>query len=144
MPKILEEVAQAAGVGDLVQELPERVSYLNALNMLQDAHGVLILGVDDPAYIPSKLFTYALTGKPLLASMHGDSETIRYFRELPDLGHLIRFDGVADLRESDSPLQSFLEDMAANRVFERKEMLKPYLAQAAAQRHSELFETCLQ
>ena len=71
MPKELELIATEYGLHEIVSEEPVYISYLVAIQKIQAADGLLILGVDDPAYMPSKLFLYALTGKPLLASLHG-------------------------------------------------------------------------
>src|SRR5262249_18100649 len=142
--KDLEAIAEQEGVGDLVEEQPARVSYLRAMDLILRARGVLVLGVDDPAYMPSKLFTYALTGKPLLACLHRDSQGNRYFREIPGLGRLIHFgaDAAQEFSE-DAEVHLFVTEMAIGRRFNRTAEISPYLSPAAARRHAELFEACL-
>lgn len=81
------EEAAAVGVGDLVLEDPRIVAYSDAVSWVVAADGLLVLGVDDSAYMPSKLFLYALTGKPLLACMKWTSQVNSVFREFPDLGN---------------------------------------------------------
>ena len=143
-PRDLQAVADEEGIGDLVEEQPARVSYLRAVELILRAHGVMILGVDDPAYMPSKLFTYALTGKPLLACLHDDSQANLYFHELPGLGRLIHFDdGSADESAEDGQVRAFLDDLASGRHFNRAPEIEPYLSAAAARKHAEFFETCL-
>ena len=53
-------VAQRCGVGDLVTELPRRISYFEALQCLVDADALLVPGSDDPGYTASKLYPYIL------------------------------------------------------------------------------------
>ena len=52
-------VAQRCGVGDLVTELPRRISYFEALQCLVDADALLVPGSDDPGYTASKLYPYS-------------------------------------------------------------------------------------
>lgn len=144
-PKVLHLVAQEEGVGDLVDEQPAHVAYLRAVQLILEADGVLVLGVDDPAYMPSKLFSYALTGKPLLACLHVDSQANQYFRELPHLGRLIHFDATAAGEvEEDEQVRMFLDEVGCRATFSRTTEIEPYLSRAAAKRHADLFEACLE
>lgn len=145
LPRTLQEVAAREGVGDLVDEQPPRIGYLDALGRVLQADGLLVLGIDDPAYMPSKLFIYALTGKPLLACLHPESQANRYFREVSGLGHLIHF-GPRDAPEredDDAVMRRFLEQAAQRAVIDRTDLLAPYLSPAAARRHARLFEACI-
>ncbi len=66
-------VAEAYGVGDLVMESPARIGYLDSLQLMQAADGLLLLGTDDPAYSPSKIYPNYMTGRPILALAHHGS-----------------------------------------------------------------------
>jgi hypothetical protein len=139
-PRILHEVAVEAGVGDLVEEQPTILPYRKALGLAIGADGLLVLGVDDPAYMPSKLFLYASTGKPLLASIRFDSQVNDYFAKYVDLGRLMHFGrGAADETENDEALRFFLQDMASEKSFARTEVRHDLSAQKMAERHAELF-----
>jgi hypothetical protein len=144
--KHLEQIAVEEGVGDLVKEYPQRVSYRHSLELLLKADGALILGVDDEGYMPSKLFSYALSKKPLLASVRRESPTYAHFHETPELGHVLWFDaqGKMPLAEAAREVGSFLEEAAVRQTFDRRAVLQPFLAPAMAQRHAELFEACLE
>lgn len=144
--RTLQRVAEEAGVGDLVEERPRRIGYLDALGRALAADGLLVLGVDDPAYMPSKLFSYALTGKPMLACLHPRSQANRYFAEVEGLGHLVHFagdDGRTDASD-ESRMLSFLDDAANRRVTDRTAAMRHYLSPGAARRHAGLFEACLE
>jgi glycosyltransferase involved in cell wall biosynthesis len=71
--KSIEPLAESLGVAEYVREHPERVPYFEALQVLRDAHMLLLPGSDDPQYTPSKLYPYILAGKPLLAILHESS-----------------------------------------------------------------------
>lgn len=140
-PKILHEVAVEAGVGDVVEEQPVIVPYREALARAAGADGLLVLGVDDPAYMPSKLFLYASTSKPLLASMRHDSQANPYFTKYPDLGRLMSFGSSENTEErNDEALRLFLRDLAEGKRFARTEERRDFSAKRMAERHAELFE----
>ena len=48
------------GSADLVREITGRVAYLDALRILLDAGGLLIVGTNEPHYTASKIYPYAL------------------------------------------------------------------------------------
>ncbi len=143
-PKTMETIAYDAGVGELVAEYPQRVSYRRSLELLLEGDGALILGVDDPAYMPSKLFTYALTGKPLLACLHHASQAADYFRQHPLLGHIIYFGEETQPANNVGELRQYLHESRQRLLLNRNEILMPFLSAAAARRHSDLFDRCSQ
>ena len=142
---VLKHLANAAGIGDLVEEQPQRVSYRRSLELILESSGLLVLGVDDAGYVPSKLFGYALSGKPLLASLHRDGAAYALFRSEPRLGRSLWFDQTQamPLDEAASLFREFLHEMAAGMAFDRRPFLQTHLAPAMAQRHVELFQACL-
>lgn len=78
---VVMPLAREAGVADLVDERQARVSYLDALQILLDSSGLLIVGSDAPHYTASKVFPCVLARKPLLAVFHEDSSVVRILRE---------------------------------------------------------------
>ena len=142
--KVLWEEGAAVGVGDLVSEDPRIIAYSSAVSQAVAADGLLVLGVDDSAYMPSKLFLYALTGKPLLACMKWTSQVDSVFREFPDLGVLIHFLAPEEVEvEEDDLLLEFLRQVIAGRRFARSAVQERHSATAMTRRHVELFEACL-
>jgi hypothetical protein len=94
--------------------------------------------------MPSKLFLYALTGKPLLACLHTDSQVNDYFKRFPELGMLIHFSGPAEMAAAeDARLLEFLRQVAARQTFAREKIRAEFSAAAMARRHAELFEKIL-
>lgn len=79
--RTIEPVATAAGVGTMVEESPARVPYLQGLRLLGDAHFCVMLGSDDPAYSPSKVYPYLMTGRPFVAVLHEASPVIPLLRQ---------------------------------------------------------------
>jgi len=145
-PKTLELIAAELGLEGLVIEDPRRVPYFKALHFATAAHGLLVLGVDDPGYFPSKLFTYGFTGKPLLAVLHEDSPALRHFEGPDSLGYCLRFgsDGASSFVDDQDPVARFLTAVERNDTSPRTSaQFEKYLAPAMARRHAEFFQSCL-
>lgn len=141
----LANIAAEWGIGDLVWEEPGRVSYRHSLELLLESDGALIFGVEDAGYMPSKLFTNALSGKPLLATLHREGPAFAKFQRISDLGHALWIGQNDDmpLDEATNVLDAFLHEVVTRQVFDRRTNIIPYLAPAMARRHVELFEGCL-
>lgn len=144
-PKPLETTAREAGIGDLVTELPTRVSYRRSIELLFESRGAMILGVDDAGYMPSKLFSYALSGKPLIASLRRDSPAFDHFRQQNTLGHALWFDENMEMPVSEAAdvMRGFLDAAASRQSIDRRAIVEPFLASAMAQRHAAIFDACL-
>jgi hypothetical protein len=78
--KSIEPLAAEMGVAEYVREHPQRVPYFEALQILRDAHMLLLPGSDDPQYTPSKLYPYILARQPLLAVLHRNSGACEVLR----------------------------------------------------------------
>lgn len=145
-PRVLQQTAEACGVGDLVDERPERVSYHRALELLMESDGALVLGVNEAGYTPSKLFTYALSGKPLLATLHRGSPAVSWFNSSPEGASALVFDSDGDdsIKSMLPTLERFLQDAENKRCFDRTAVLAPYLSRSMAQEHAELFNKAVE
>jgi glycosyltransferase involved in cell wall biosynthesis len=88
--KTIEPLAEQMGVLSSVREHPPRLPYFAALQLLRDAHMLLLPGSDDPQYTPSKLYPYILARKPLLAVLHENSGACEAVRST-NAGRLVTF-----------------------------------------------------
>jgi hypothetical protein len=141
----LQQVAEKYELDDIVQEHPERVSYRRSLELLLSANGALILGVDDRGYMPSKLFSYALSGKPLLAVLHRDGPAYQILHGNRDLGQAVWFEPDRGMPSTETAkiIERFLHQCRSRRRFDRRASIQPFLAPTMAARHAKLFEECL-
>jgi len=139
----LAEIAHESGVGDLIEERPSGISYRRSLELLQESDGALILGVDDAGYMPSKLFTYAYSGRPLLAVLRKDGPAYAQFHRDPSLGHALWFGQSGDmpLDAAADVLERFLGEVFICQSFDRTIGLQPFLERNMASRHAELFDS---
>lgn len=85
-------IAREEGVADYVEERTARLPYFETLATLSAAHGVLVLGSDDPDYTASKLFTCALSGRPVLGVLHASGSAADLL-EATGAGEAVRYGG---------------------------------------------------
>lgn len=103
--------AQRMGVDDMVDEHPQRIGYVDALNHLTRSDAVLVLGSTEAHYTPSKVFQAMLSRRPVFAMLHKDSTAVDMIRSM-------RAGSVVTLTEAALPgagevaaaLQSFMAD----------------------------------
>lgn len=143
--KHLFNVACAYGLADVVDEVTSRVSFRRSLELLLGSDGALILGVDDAGYSPSKMFSYALSGKPLLAVVRQEGPAFAALSSQPELGHALWFRESCEIPEDEAAevVRVFLAEVAEKKIFDRHEALRPFIAPSMAQAIAALFEACL-
>jgi hypothetical protein len=110
-----------------------------------ESEGALILGVDDPSYMPSKLFSYALSGKPLLLSVHREGPAYAKLGGNPNLGRAVWFAQSEEMPvdQAAEAVRAFLREVVARRSFDRRSELEPFFARSMALQHAALFDACL-
>jgi hypothetical protein len=146
MGRYLQSMASAHGLDAIVSEHPARVTYAQSIDLLSCADGALVLGVDDSGYMPSKLFSYALSGKPLLACFRYGSPAWQLLNDNPVLGRVLAFGepGAGQVTDARQIVAAHLQDMAVGRVVDRRGVLRPFLAPAMANRVANLFSACVE
>ena len=91
----ISPLAKQFGVEDQVVEITNRISYYHTLITLQQADALFIPGSDDPKYTASKIYTYLLTQKPLLAIFNQASSAINILKEYGVM-HVYNYDTVTN------------------------------------------------
>jgi glycosyltransferase involved in cell wall biosynthesis len=79
-PERVMPLARELGVTDMVNEVPPRLDYLDALNVQMQASAMLLMGSTEPHYTPSKVFPALLSGRPLVAVYHEQSSVVDLLR----------------------------------------------------------------
>ena len=134
-------IAEECGVADIVDEMPNRISYFEALKCLADAEALIVPGSDDPGYTASKICAYIMANKPMLTIFHEDSNAVDILRAA-NAGTLVTFkDGSEGERmtlEIEAKwFKSVREPATINRV-----ALEPYLAKEMTRRQCAVFDKC--
>ena len=131
--------ADAAGVGDLVQEYPARVPFLEALTLLANAHGILLLGSDEPHYTASKIYPALMSGRPFISMFHRDSSSHDLLARAGG-GWCHSFTDVGQLPAIAAQISANLEQLAnGNSTLPvDASAYEPYTADAVARRFAEV------
>lgn len=109
---LVEPHAGAAGIGDIVSEHPARIPYLDALNVLCQADGILGLGSSERHYTASKIFPCILARRPLLAVYHEASSVCEIVRGAK-AGRLVTYGDVERAERRVEQIAGALEALVA-------------------------------
>lgn len=63
-------IAEEVGVAEAVREIPRRIPFLQALKVLVQSDGLLLIGSDEPHYTASKIYPALMSGRPFLSLFH--------------------------------------------------------------------------
>ncbi len=140
----IAQYAAAVGIADYVREDRSRYPYLQVLNFLAAADGVLILGSTEAHYTASKTFQVLLSERPVLAIFHAESSAVQVLEETRATAYLVRYRQdmsesklTADLRSAThrfahrqqpwqpdlAPLERFSARVSAQRLAEKLDIL---------------------
>jgi hypothetical protein len=113
--------AREMHVDDVVREVPERIGYTQALAVLRDASGILLLGSREPHYTASKLYPALLAKRPLLAIFHDASTVVDLLRRAgraPSVRLVTYSDGDPGVAPTAEAVYAALRDLLARPVYE--------------------------
>ena len=132
--KSIADYAAAHGLQDIVFEKRERIPYLEVLNNLSNATGILAIGSTEMHYTASKIFQSILSKKPVFTVFHHQSTVINILKETNTGTYLVKY--VEEEKEVDFELrlrqmfQSFLiEGNGWNPILEK---MQKYSARSSA------------
>jgi hypothetical protein len=135
-------LAQAAGVADLVSETPQRIPFLDALDILANSDVILLLGSDEPHYTASKIYPGLMSGRPFLSLFHSASSAHRILTDAGG-GCALSFETPDELADLKFRIVAAVEHLATtpNAVGRpRQEAIAPYSARAIARRFADIFD----
>ena len=139
------ECARRHGISHLVHEQPARIGYLDSLRLLLETDLALLLGSEDKAYSPSKVYPTLLAARPTLAVAPAGSVLEHKILELSGAA-LVTFrlqpGGDAEAAAVLARLiGSQLETPAAPWPEPNYAILNHYSARRVAERQMEIFDT---
>jgi hypothetical protein len=131
--------ARELGVEHLIREHPARLDYFDALDALQQADALLLLGSSERHYTPSKVFPALLANRPMVAVYHQESPVVDLLRAAapPPAAHVITFD---DRRPVESSVRCIADALRGliratdSRIAINRAALEPWSARTLAGR----------
>jgi hypothetical protein len=140
-------VARDCGVAEWIQEHPQRVPYLDSLQIMLDAHALILLGSAEPHYTASKVFPYILARKPLLAIFHEDSSVVSILKDVSgeDAITFNSQDGPARLRDDICKrIESIVAGLEDKKPSINWDALAPYTTNAMTKRLAHALDLALE
>lgn len=134
----LQAVAEASGVSN-VDERPARIAYARSLELVKGADGLLVLGVDDPSYRPSKLHTYLATGLPVLVVVHERSGLVKWLTAAGPGIHVVRFGEATHAESNQRAVENFAKEVQSTKKWNIEQRAILLRATAAAE-HARFFD----
>ncbi|MGH9987845.1 MAG: hypothetical protein ACRD8W_28215 [Nitrososphaeraceae archaeon] len=144
--KTVEPIAEELGIGDLVDERPERIPYFESLQTLIDSDAILLTGSDDPGYTASKLYPCVLSRKAILAVFHEQSSVVQTLRRC-NAGRAVTFKSNEEptnlVKEMSSQLDWLLSRPKGYQPETNWSEFKPFTAFEMTRRQCSIFDRCL-
>jgi hypothetical protein len=109
----IRPLAEKHGIGALVSETPQRVPYMQALDLLANSHALMLIGSDEPHYTASKIYPALLSGTPILALFHRASSAYDILRRCGGT-RVLGFATPEELAALVDPLGAALREIALN------------------------------
>jgi hypothetical protein len=140
---LVEPVAREMGLGDVVSEHPARVPYLDALNLLTSADGIVALGSTEAHYTASKIFPSIFARKPLLAIYHESSSVCDIVRRSRG-GTLVTY---SDTERAESRVDAIAEGLRCMFAYDpaavRWDVFDEYTAERMTARLAAVLDRCV-
>jgi hypothetical protein len=139
-------MAQEKGLKEFVDEHPNRVPYLDSMQLMLDSHALVIVGSEAAHYTPSKVFPYILARRPLLGLFHEASSAVTVLKETR-AGHVVTFSPRDPLKEKTAEISRQLEEIL---ILPREhhpatdwDAFEPYTTRSMANRLAQAFDKAL-
>jgi Glycosyl transferase 4-like domain len=136
-------LAKELGLGRCVDEHPERVSSLTAMQIMLDSHALLAVGSESVHYTASKIFPCILAARPLLAVFHEKSSVVSILKET-QAGDVIEFGASRPVSATVEDIAGQLRNLLAmppnSRPPTRWEVFERYTAKAMTRRLAAVFD----
>ena len=140
--KSLSDIATQHGTQDSVIEIPDRIPFLEVQELLRRASATLVVGSTAKHYSASKIFQLLLSGKPIVAYLHPESEARSILMDCnADLGFASFDDRPIEERTSELKL-AILRAMTNPPWSPDLSTLKPFTSRSAAKKLLASFESC--
>lgn len=142
-PHCVTPLAGAMGLSGLVREIPDRVSLLDSLSTMATSDLLLVLGSDDMAYQPSKLFQCLATDLPVVCVARSGAN---YLASLETMTSVFVLFSDQPLEPQARRFETWLSQSAAHPAKDdlvRSQQAGKHTAQAMAARECALFDRAM-
>ena len=140
--RIVMPIAEQEMVADLISETSQRVPFLEALSLLANSNGLLLIGSDEPHYTASKIYPALMSGRPYLSLFHAASSAHGILSAAGG-GTALCFTNPAELEAMEHAIAQAIADLATGPDRFGKPnpaAYAPYTARAVAGEFAKIFD----
>ena len=125
-----------------MREIPQRLPYLRALNVLARSNALLLIGSDEPHYTASKIYPGLMSGRPFLSIFHRASSAHNILSTVGG-GVALAFSDAQELAALEGPLSEALHRVVtapASLGAPDPGLYAPYEARETARRFGDILD----
>lgn len=137
----IKALAEQYGISNLISETPQRVPYLQALDLLANSDAVMLIGSDEPHYTASKIYPALLSGRPILALFHKCSSAYDILKR-SGWAYVFGFNTNAELKLMTDAIANALREISLRPGSVGaidQSVIRPYEAREIAARYAAIF-----
>ncbi len=142
----IKPIAEEFGMADIIDEQTQRIPYFEAIKVLADSDGILLIGSDDPSYTASKLYPCILARKPILAVFHEQSSVVNVLQQC-HAGKAITFRGSVHCDRTLSAMEAGIKWLLSLPPDYTPDTnwpaFEPYTAQEMTRKQCDVFDRCI-
>lgn len=145
-PAQVMPIAERLGIADLVRETPQRVPFLEALDLLARSDGLMMIGSDEPHYTASKIYPNLMADRPYISLFHAASSAHRILSEAAG-GVTFAFETPDELEAMTGNIAQAIARIAeqpGSFASPRAEAFAAFTADAVAGRYAAIFNSLTQ
>jgi len=143
--KRVEPLAEAAGILNIVSEVPQRIPYLDALGTLIQSDVILMIGSDEPHYTASKIYPGLMSQRRYFSLFHSLSSAHAILSKAGG-GIALSFGSMPELKGLETEICDGLRRLALEPASMKPAdpaVYAPYEAASIARRFANVFDTVL-
>lgn len=131
----IEQYAIDFGIQDMVTEKRDRISYLQVINLLKKAKGILVIGSTEKHYTASKVFQSLLSGTPVFSIFHQQSDAAAILNKMGANSYLVEYNPADNPETLKQNVKDKFEGIISSKKIWNPELslLDQYSAKASAQ-----------
>jgi len=140
--KSISDYAKEADIDDIVVEIRDRYPFLQILNFLSNAFGVMIIGSTEKHYTASKTYQSILSEQPVFSIFHAESSAVEVMNECNAANYTVSYSENEDKMELKNKIEkTFLDFTEQNQNWQPNlKALDKYSAKESAKKLVEAIE----
>lgn len=112
----ISDYAKQYGIEDVVFEIRQRFPFLQILNFLSRAKGILVIGSTEKHYTASKTFQALLSKKPVFAIFHQESTAVAFMSSIGAGAYVVQYQEQMDFSSLAQAAQDTFSDFLVQKT----------------------------